>query len=194
MYKIKRFSILGSELAYDMYEKIYNRLLPSKNIKIPTSKFSLFGGGNKSSNSPYYLGGTVKSSYRLRSYLNKFDVNEFKKVLESTTFKFNNSEFNCKDYVLIGGDKKSNMNFYVINKDTNPILVYSAHKSWDSLIEYSLLGYDQVGDYYTYVSDDIRYLYVAIDDYGLLAKLLSVYSIVLKVYGSVAYKSNLIVE
>lgn len=191
MYKIKRFST-------DIVSKA--ELLPSGSEKFLSK--ALFGGSSKSTSNQYRIyNSTVRTSYRLQSYIKSLDKKKLDKTIKDLRVKLKNgSEIIGSEFVEIRDSKtKLPWNFYIINSSSNPILAIRRHESWAPLIDLAMSSIEYYPDYYTYKSitedgNSIITVLMTIDDYNELAIFLTMFSYYKNVYGNDSNKLGIIID
>lgn len=204
MYKVKRYSMMS--------ESDFNSLLDSASLEIgyrfkmnqnalpKLAKDNLFGFGSGSSKGDLGIyHPTVRSGYRLRSYIKKFEPEKFIKAINDCKFTLNNGlEVLGKNYVEFRDpNTQETCNFIVLNNENdNPIIVGVFHESWDQLLDIALHAIDYTPDFYFYkkkldTGEVMSRLMMTLDDYDMIVAFLAYFGYLRKVYGGVAGKVGL---
>lgn len=199
MYKVKRFSS-NNEL-----EALVNRVAEdnvfyakaSKSIKVPTNQ-GLFGSSSSSSSkspSRSVLNSSVRNIWRLQSYLRSVTKNDIVGMINTLEVGVaQNKAVKASDYVTFSDRRiDDEWNVSIINAATNPLVVFTYHESWLSLVE-SMMNYSSYDvDYHSLpfkTNDGSIYIRTAmtIDDLDLFISMFTYFNYLRKVYGNQSSK------
>lgn len=204
MYKIKRFSLISesdfNNLINSAASLIDYRARVNSQVISKLAKDGLFGSSSRSSKDLGLYHSTVRSGYRLRSYLRSFDESKMINAINSTELTLNNGvTIQAKNYVEMRPyDTKEYPNFSAVNSDYNPILLGSFHESWDQILDVALSYIDYTCDFYTYKKkldsgEVMTRILLTIDDYNMIVSFLAMFGYLRKVYGGVAGKIGVLI-
>lgn len=171
-----------------------------------SSKLNRFFGFNESKepNIPSIMSSTVRSTYRLQSYVRSIDYNDIKKAVSGKSLEIQKGKpIRIEDYVLVGTSDEDLVkikdhyviNLHIINSKVNPLVILAVHKSWEQLVSYAMYYINNIPDYYSFITDDsVLRSIITIDSTDIIVAFGTALAFFFNVYGNNKTKVNFVIH